>query len=283
VSPTSAVSATSEASVTQKNISKKYTTPTDNLFVFILWTFNLTDMNIALMGYGKMGKAIESIALDRGHEVVLKIDKDNRHEITTEKLREADVMIEFTSPETAVENILFGFESGIPVISGSTGWMNLWGEVEAACHAKGGGFLYASNFSVGVNIFFELNKMLARLMSAQPEYNVRMEEIHHTEKKDAPSGTAITLAQQILEETKSLSRWVSGETNAADTLSIISHRIDPAPGTHTILYDSDIDRIEITHTAHSRKGFALGAVLAAEFMKDKKGIYAMKDVLKISA
>ncbi len=240
-------------------------------------------MNIALMGYGKMGKAIEAIALDRGHEVVLKIDKDNRQEITAEKLREADVMIEFTSPETAVENILFGFETGIPVISGSTGWLNHWNEVETACTTKDSGFLYASNFSVGVNIFFELNKTLARLMSIQPEYKVRVEEIHHTEKKDAPSGTAITLAQQILDEQKKLTRWVSGETNEKDVLSIISHRIDPAPGTHTILYDSDIDRIEITHTAHNRKGFALGAVLAAEFMNGKKGMYSMKDVLKINS
>ena len=233
------------------------------------------------MGYGKMGKAIEAIATDRGHEIVLKIDKDNRSEITIDDIKKADVVIEFSTPETAVENCLFAMDAGVPVICGSTGWLNEWEKVTQHCKEKNGAFLYASNFSVGVNIFFALNEHLAKLMSAHKEYQVSMEEIHHTEKKDAPSGTAITIANQILKERNDYTKWISGESKEKTDLSIISHRIDPAPGTHSVLYDSEIDRIEITHTAHSRRGFALGAVLAAEFLKDKSGIFSMKDVLQI--
>lgn len=238
-------------------------------------------MKIALIGYGKMGKAIESVATDRGHEIVLKIDKDNRSDITKDNLQSADVAIEFTTPETAVDNCMYAMDAGVPVVCGSTGWLDEWEKITQYCTEKNGAFLYASNFSVGVNIFFALNQHLAKLMSTHTDYHVRMEEIHHTEKKDAPSGTAITLANQILDERKDFTQWISGDAKAKTDLSIISHRIDPAPGTHTILYDSDIDRIEITHTAHNRRGFAMGAVLAAEFLQNKKGIFSMKDVLQI--
>ncbi len=238
-------------------------------------------MKIALMGYGKMGKAIESVATERAHEIILKIDKENRNEITHDDLKNVDVAIEFTTPETAVENCMFCMEAGVPVVCGSTGWLEQWENLTKYCNEKNSAFLYASNFSVGVNIFFALNQHLAKLMSAHTEYHVRLEEIHHTEKKDAPSGTAITLANQIIDERKEITKWISGDSNDQSALSVISHRIDPAPGTHTVLYDSDIDRIEITHTAHSRKGFALGAVLAAEFLQGKKGIFSMKDVLQI--
>lgn len=236
-------------------------------------------MNIALIGYGKMGKAIEEIALQRGHTVPLKIDIANAADFTKENLSKCDVAIEFTSPHSAVENILKCFDAGIPVVSGSTGWLEKWDDVKKACEVKGGSFLYASNYSVGVNIFFEVNKRLAALMSQHTEYDVSMVEIHHTQKKDAPSGTAITLAEQILENIDRKSKWVNEPSGKKDDLNIISERIDPAPGTHKIKYASAIDDIEIIHTAHSRSGFATGAVLAAEFLQNKKGIFSMKDVL----
>ncbi len=236
-------------------------------------------MNIALVGYGKMGKAIEEIALQRGHQVVLKIDLDNQQDLTTGNLQKADVAIEFTGPHSAAANVSACLQSGIPLVCGSTGWLDQWKEIEKLCRDKNGSFLYASNFSVGVNLFFELNKYLARLMSNHPEYDVSMEEIHHTQKKDAPSGTAITLAEQVLENISSKKNWVNDAPGKAEELSIISKRIDPAPGTHSIRYSSSIDDIEIIHTAHSRKGFATGAVLAAEFIKDRKGIFTMKEVL----
>lgn len=239
-------------------------------------------MKIALIGYGKMGKAIESIAIERGHQIVLKIDSSNKESLTISALHEADVAIEFTNPHSAVAHLKFCFNAGIPVVCGSTGWLHQRDEVEAFCIEKKGGFLYASNFSIGVNIFFEINKMLARLMNKHPEYEVNMEEVHHTEKKDAPSGTAISLANDIINELDRKENWISGETNDSAQLSITSKRIDPAPGTHMVKYQSAIDSIEIIHTAHNRKGFALGAVLAAEFMQNKKGLYQMKDVLEIS-
>jgi 4-hydroxy-tetrahydrodipicolinate reductase len=239
-------------------------------------------MNIAIIGYGKMGKAIEEIAVQRGHAIVLKINIDNLEDFTDENLKRVDVAIEFTGPESAVENIKTCLNAGIPVVSGSTGWLNNWNDVKNYCTEKNAGFLYASNYSVGVNLFFELNKYLAKLMMPHTEYNVEMEEIHHTEKKDAPSGTAITLAEQILEELPSKKQWVNETSSKEDDLVITSKRIDPAPGTHVIKYTSSVDDIEITHTAHNRKGFATGAVLAAEFLKGKKGIYSMKDVLGLS-
>jgi 4-hydroxy-tetrahydrodipicolinate reductase len=236
-------------------------------------------LKIALIGYGKMGKTIEAIALERGHTVDLKIDIDSMVDFTKENLMLCDVAIEFTGPHSAKENILKCFDAGIPVVSGSTGWLHDWGEVEKNCKEKKGTILYASNFSVGVNIFFELNKKLAQLMSGHSDYSVTMEEIHHTQKKDAPSGTAITLAEQIIHEIPAKKKWVNSETADPQELSIISKREDPAPGTHSIRYSSAVDDIDIIHTAHSRKGFALGAVLAAEFIQNKKGIFSMKDVL----
>ena len=239
-------------------------------------------MRIALIGYGKMGKTIEGIALQRGHTVNLKIDIDNIESFTKENLQQCNVAIEFTGPHSAKENILKCFDAGIPVVSGSTGWLDSWAEVEKICKEKNGSFLYASNFSVGVNIFFEVNKKLARLMKQLSNYNVSMEEIHHTQKKDAPSGTAITLAKQILQEVPRKKHWVNEVSKNPEELVIISKREDPAPGTHSIKYSSAVDDIEIIHTAHSRNGFATGAVLAAEFLYNKKGIYNMKDVLNIA-
>jgi len=238
-------------------------------------------MNIALIGYGKMGKAIEEIAVERGHTAGLKIDINNIESFTTENLKQADVAIEFTGPTSAVDNISRCLDAGIPVISGSTGWLEQWPLIKDKCDALNGALLYASNFSVGVNIFFELNKKLAQLMSKQSDYSVTMEEIHHTQKKDAPSGTAITLAEQVLENIGSKKKWINEAAKYPNELPIISKRIDPAPGTHSIKYSSAIDDIEIIHTAHSRTGFATGAVLAAEFIVGKKGIFTMRDVLNI--
>jgi len=236
-------------------------------------------MNIALIGYGKMGHIIEQIALERGHLVNLKIDIANIADFTKENLQGSDVAIEFTGPHSAKENILKCLDAGIPVVSGSTGWLENWNEVEKKCKEINGALLYASNFSVGVNIFFELNKKLAQLMKQQSSYDVSMEEIHHTQKKDAPSGTAITLAEQVLQEIPNKNKWVNENSEDPEDLVIISKREDPAPGTHSIKYSSVVDDIEIIHTAHSRNGFATGAVLAAEFLNKKKGIYNMKDVL----
>lgn len=238
-------------------------------------------MKIALIGYGKMGKAIEAIALERGHEIILKIDVNNAHEFTQENLENADAAIEFTGPHTAFNNVIKLLEFGVPVVSGSTGWLDKWEEVKKLCADNNGTLLYASNFSIGVNLFFELNKKLAALMHPHKEYAVSLEEIHHTTKVDAPSGTAITLAEQIMDVYNEKKEWVNDIEPKDDQLLIVSKREDPAPGTHTISYKSEIDDISITHTAHSRKGFALGAVLAAEYAKDKKGILTMKEVLGV--
>lgn len=236
-------------------------------------------MRLALIGYGKMGKAIEEVALHRGHEVIIKIDQPNLHEFTKENLATADVAIEFTGPHSALNNVRKCLEFGVPVVCGSTGWTEHLGEMKKLCADKLGGFIYSSNYSVGVNIFFEVNKKLATLMAPHKEYEVILEETHHTQKKDAPSGTAITLAEQILEHIKRKKQWVNDLSDNPEDLEIISQRIDPVPGTHSIKYSSAIDNIEIIHTAHNRKGFAGGAVLAAEFLKDKKGFFTMKEVL----
>ncbi|MDE3234728.1 MAG: 4-hydroxy-tetrahydrodipicolinate reductase [Bacteroidota bacterium] len=236
-------------------------------------------MKIALIGYGKMGKAIEEIAVAKGHEIVLKIDLDNAHELNAANAAKADVAIEFTSPHSAFNNVMKCLELGLPVVCGSTGWLDKWNEVEEYCKAQNGTLIYASNYSIGVNLFFELNKYLASLMSRHPEYAVQLEEIHHTQKKDAPSGTAITLAEQVLQHIKTKKQWVNHISDNEEDLEIVSERIDPAPGTHKIKYQSPIDDIEIIHTAHNRKGFAGGAVLAAEFTKGRKGIFSMKEVL----
>ena len=236
-------------------------------------------LKIALIGYGKMGRIIESIALERGHEIVLKIDVANAADMTADNLRKADVAIEFTSPHSAYNNVMKCLSAGVPLVCGSTGWLDKLEEVKQYCLQHNGSFLYASNFSVGVNIFFEINKRLAELMNPHANYAIHMEETHHTQKLDAPSGTATTLAEQVLERVARKKVWANGETTDPSVLPIISKREDPAPGTHTVTYSSAIDTIEITHTAHNRHGFATGAVLAAEFLKDKKGIFSMKEVL----
>ena len=236
-------------------------------------------MRIALIGYGKMGRAIESVALSRGHDIVLKIDLENGYEMTPENLSKADVAIEFTGPFGAAINLIKCAEAGIPAVCGSTGWLKEYPTVKQAYEKNGSAFLYASNFSIGVNIFFELNKKLASLMAAHPEYAVEIRETHHTQKKDAPSGTAITLAEQIMAEIPFLKTWVNRPGQKTGELPILSERIDPAPGTHEVKYLSAIDDIEIIHTAHNREGFAGGAVLAAEFIQHKKGVFSMKDVL----
>ena len=244
-----------------------------------LQTLNKPHMRIALIGYGKMGKAIEEIALERGHEIVLKINRENREQFTREQCQQAEVAIEFTSPHTAFDNLHQLISWRVPVVCGSTGFTDRLPELEQLTLEQGTTLLYASNFSVGVNIFFEVNKVLASLMQEQPGYEVSMEEIHHTHKLDAPSGTAITLATQILDRLDRKAKWVEGATDDQAEIGIVSKRIDPAPGTHSIRYNSEIDDIEIIHTAHNRKGFATGAVLAAEFIKGKHGVFGMKDVL----
>jgi len=230
-------------------------------------------MKIALLGYGKMGKVIEQIALDRGHEIVLKKDQNN----TFDGLENADVAIDFSIPDSAVTNISTCLENGIPVISGTTGWLADYPKMVDLCKKNNGSFIYASNFSLGVNVFFELNDYLAKMMANLKQYQVSMEEIHHTQKLDAPSGTAITLAEGIIKNTN-YSQWTL-ENPKANEIQIEAKRIENVPGTHSIFYDSTVDQIEIKHTAHNREGFALGAVVAAEWLVGKKGVFSMKDVL----
>lgn len=239
------------------------------------------NLNLALIGYGKMGKAIEEIALQRGHKVVLTVDQPNLHEFTAANMAKADVAIEFTGPQSAFENVSACLDWNVPVVCGSTGWTERLNEMKLKCAEKNGAFVYSSNYSIGVNLFFELNKKLASLMAPHHEYEVLLEETHHTQKKDAPSGTAISLAEQILDVIKRKKRWINELSDNPEDLEIISQRTDPAPGTHSVKYSSVLDNIEIIHTAHSRMGFAGGAVLAAEFIKNRKGFYTMKDVLDI--
>lgn len=234
-------------------------------------------MKILLIGYGKMGKAIESIALKRGHTVVGRID--NKEELLKFNSG-ADAAIEFSQPDAVVENLKFCFDKKIPVACGTTGWLEKRKEMEGLCLQKGGAFFYASNYSLGVNIFFKLNEFLARLMNRQAGYDVSIDETHHTQKKDAPSGTAISLAEGIIKNYRSKKEWAPGKTSNPEALVINSFRIDPAPGTHMVKYQSPVDDLEIKHTAHSREGFALGAVLVAEWLAGKTGIYSMDDFLK---
>lgn len=234
-------------------------------------------MNIILLGYGKMGKTIERVAQERGHQITARIDIENRHEFETAK---GDVAIEFSHPDAAFENIHKGLSMGIPVVSGTTGWLDRKAAIETLCASQNGSFFYASNYSLGVNIFFKLNEYLARMMNAHSSYSIDMEEIHHMEKKDAPSGTAITLAEGIIQHVDRKIKWVNTDPESADQLAIRSLRIGEIPGTHTVTYKSAVDDIEIRHTAHSREGFALGAVLVAEWIRDKKGVLNMNDFLK---
>lgn len=226
-----------------------------------------------------MGKEIEQVALDRGHDIILTIDINDT--IDQDKLAQADVAIEFTSPESAVSNYQKCFSAGVPVVSGTTGWLEKKGLVENECIKNNGCFFYASNFSLGVNLFFELNKQLAGMMKNFDQYDVGMTEVHHTQKLDAPSGTAISLAEDILDEIPGKNRWAIEDNNSNESLYIKPVREGKVPGIHTVKYESDIDFIEITHSAKSRRGFAFGAVLAAEFCKGKKGILSMKEMLKI--
>lgn len=233
-------------------------------------------MKIALLGYGRMGKEIEKIAISRGHEIVIRKDVNDEIDITL-----ADVAIDFSVPTSAFNNITNCLNNNVPVISGTTGWLDKFDEAVAICKEKKGGFIYASNYSVGVNIFFELNKQLAKMMATLEDYKVSMEEIHHTKKLDAPSGTAITLAEGVIENS-SKSSWVLGDKNTAEEIPIVAKRIPEVPGTHSVWYNSVVDTLEIKHTAHNRQGFALGAVIAAEWIIGKEGIFSMKDVLNIS-
>ena len=228
-----------------------------------------------------MGKEIEKIAISRGHEISLKIDINNPEDLTIINLQKSDVAIEFTIPGSAIKNYNICFEAGIPVVSGTTGWLDKKDEVYNKCNNNNGTFFYASNFSVGVNLFFELNKKLADLMAPRTEYNVEMNEVHHTQKLDAPSGTAISLADDIITKLPGKQSWVNDEEPANYNINIKSERIGKVPGIHTIKYESDVDFIEITHSAKSREGFAFGAVIAAEYCLDNKGILSMKDLLKI--
>lgn len=243
-------------------------------------------MKIALLGYGKMGQEIEKIALQRGHKVVLKIFYENAHELTLANLQQADIAIEFSTPSTAVRHINACFEANVPVVVGTTGWYEQFESIQEACLQKGQGLLYATNFSIGVNLFFQLNKQLADLMDTYKEYQPSMTEVHHTQKLDYPSGTAITLAEGLLEHSSAKNSWkaiLSGKdrniATAPEELLITSVREEHVPGTHVVTYASAVDEIEIKHTAHNRKGFSEGAVIAAEWLKGKKGLYGMKDVL----
>lgn len=232
-------------------------------------------MKIALLGYGKMGKVIERIALERGHEIVMrKAGKDS-----FEGLENADVAIDFSVPDAAISNISTCLNSNMPVISGTTGWLDNYDKMVSLCEEKNGAFIYGSNFSLGVNIFFELNDHLAKIMAKFDQYKVAMEEVHHTQKLDAPSGTAITLAKGIIDNSD-YSSWAL-ENAKEDEILIDAKRIENVPGTHSVFYNSEVDTIEIKHTAHSRDGFALGAVIAAEWIQDKKGVFTMKDVLDL--
>jgi len=233
-------------------------------------------MKIALLGYGKMGQTIERIALERGHEIVLKKDEFN----TYDGLATADVAIDFSVPMAAVDNISACFHNNVPVVSGTTGWLDRYDEMIALCKEKNGGFISSSNFSLGVNLFFGLNEYLAKMMANIDGYNVTMEEIHHIHKLDAPSGTAISLAQGVIQNSNTYNNWTL-ENATANEIHIEAVRTGEVPGTHTVTYDSGIDSIEIKHTAHNREGFALGAVIAAEWLAGKQGIYSMRDVLNI--
>lgn len=232
-------------------------------------------MKIALLGYGRMGKEIEKIALQRGHEIVIKTSGKEVYDIT-----KADVAIDFSIPSSAYDNISNCINNNTPVISGTTGWLDKYNDIVELCNDKKGAFIYASNFSLGVNVFFELNKQLAKMMNTLEQYNVSIEEIHHTKKLDAPSGTAITLAEGVIENTNQKA-WELDEKTSEENIPIKAIRTPDVPGTHTVTYNSEIDTIDIKHTAHNRQGFALGAVIAAEWLNNKTGVFTMRDVLNL--
>lgn len=234
-------------------------------------------MKIALFGYGKMGREIEQIALTRGHSIVLKIDKD--HAVTKEQLQQADVAIEFSTPHTVLGNIGKCFDAGLPIVVGTTGWYDKFSEIKNKCLQNKSSLFYATNFSVGVNLYWKLTEQFAKLMSAYPEYEASMQEVHHVHKLDKPSGTAITTAEKLMANQSQKDTWTLEGSHAKNELYIDVVRQDEVPGTHTVYYKSAIDEISLTHLAYNRKGFALGAVLAAEFLKGKQGVYTMSDML----
>ncbi len=236
-------------------------------------------MRIVLIGYGKMGKEIERIAMDRGHQIVSKIDIENPDDLISLTNKEVDVAIEFSNPISAFSNIMKCIEKQIPIVCGTTGWLEKKAEVEKATQSFDSTFFYASNYSIGVNLFFKLNKQLAKLMQPHAGYDIYTNEIHHIEKKDSPSGTAITIAEGIMSQYSNKKKWVNNEIPGADEIAIWSQRESTKPGTHTVKYISKVDQIEVTHEAFSREGFALGAVIAAEWILGKKGVLGMEDML----
>ena len=236
-------------------------------------------MRIVLIGYGKMGKEIERIAIDRGHQIVSKIDIENPDDLISLTNKEVDVAIEFSNPVSAFSNIMKCIEKQIPIVCGTTGWLEKKDEVEKATQSFDSTFFYASNYSIGVNLFFKLNKQLAKLMQPHAGYDIYTNEIHHIEKKDSPSGTAITIAEGIMSQYSNKKKWVNNEIPGADEIAIWSQRESTKPGTHTVKYISKVDQIEVTHEAFSREGFALGAVIAAEWILGKKGVLGMEDML----
>jgi 4-hydroxy-tetrahydrodipicolinate reductase len=238
-------------------------------------------MKIALIGYGKMGHAIEEIAIERGHTIVSIIDINNPEDFDSPQFLSAEVAIEFSQPQSAFDNYRKCFDRNISVVAGTTGWLAHWDEIKTLCNEKNQTFFYASNYSIGVNIFFAVNKYLAKLMNHFPSYNVRMEEVHHIHKLDSPSGTAITLAGQIIENIDRKKQWKESPEGTDEELLIHSIREGEVPGIHEIIYESDADTIRIQHNAKNRKGFALGAVLAVEFVKGKKGFLSMEDMLEL--
>lgn len=242
-------------------------------------------MNIALIGYGKMGQIIERFAIERGHEIVLKISVDNQEDLTAANLKKADVAIDFSTPDAAISNIYACFDANVPLVVGTTGWYGQLQEIKNECLSRNNSLLYGSNFSIGVNLFFHINEVLAKVMNNYPAYDVQVEEIHHTQKLDSPSGTAMTLAEGIIEQLDRKNEWlneldgsVSDDVLKADQLLIASERIENVPGTHTVIYSSEVDEIEIKHTAHNRAGFALGAVVAAEWLQHKQGFFNIADI-----
>lgn len=246
-------------------------------------------MKIAILGYGKMGRIIEQFAIERGHEVVLKVNADNLDDLSVSSLKHAEVAIDFSTPDSVLQNIAICFDANVPIVVGTTGWYGRLQEIKDQCIEGGNTLLYGSNFSVGVNVFFHINRMLARIMNRYPQYEVQVEEIHHVHKLDSPSGTAMSIAEGILGEVERKKEWVNeliGDGNELitkpDQLLIESHRIEEVPGTHTVIYSSEVDEIEFKHKAHSRAGFALGAVLAAEWLDGKTGFFNITDMFDFS-
>lgn len=239
-------------------------------------------MNILLLGYGKMGQLIDKLATADGHHIVGKINVDNRADLANIDTENIDVAIEFSQPAAAIENIKWCIDHKIPVAVGTTGWLERKSEVDDYCIQNNGTYLFASNFSIGVNLFFKLNQYLAKLMNRQTQYDVTTKEIHHTQKLDTPSGTSITIADGILDNLSRKTNWINKETQDSSELPIISERVDPAPGTHEVDYSSTVDTIEIKHTAHSREGFAKGAIAVAQWLKDQQGVKTMEDFLKLN-